>query len=91
MSADYAVKGHAVFKRLGKLRYLDQQKGRYFLSYVIKDILGRNRQGDPYFDYVDLVGPKDETIVEGALLGRYDIDQLIKLARPYYPKRKKRA
>ena len=54
---------------LGKLHYLDQQKGRYFLSYVIKDILGRNRQDDPNFDYVDLVGPKDETIVEGATVG----------------------
>ena len=51
---------------LGKLHYLDQQKGRYFLSYVIKDILGRNRQDDWNYDSVDLVGPKDETIVQDA-------------------------
>jgi hypothetical protein len=81
--------GYAVFKRIGKLRYLDQQQGRYFLSYVIKDVLGRPRQSDPYFDHVDMVGPKDETIVAGALTGRYDIDQLIKLARPFYPRKKR--
>jgi hypothetical protein len=55
---------------------------------VIQEAIGRKgKDGRPYFDYVDMVGPRDETIVPNALTGRYTVDQLIAKARKAYERK----
>jgi hypothetical protein len=70
-----------------KLRHKDQCTDGVMLGAVIRHRLGvSQRRSHPYFDDVDMVGPREKTIMPMALASMYTIDDLIEVAKTHLVK-----